>query len=1015
MIPLELTLQGFYSYREKVTIDFSPLIEAGLFGIFGKVGSGKSSIIDAMVFALYDQSDRLSSNEKKHYMHVSAREMVVDFRFKTESSVYRYLVYGKRGAGIHAAPRYQRSSYRLEGEEWIPLSDSRDNTTLQASELLGLSYDNFRRAVVIPQGTFQEFLRLTGKKRTEMLQELFRLDRFDLFQPVKKLLNATNQQLDITVEQKKGLDQDQLPGSCELAREIEKKSGEAEALDGRVLSIRQEQTKLQDSRKRKDQQLRLEEEVMSLEKEKSLWEKRKEELSRYHAVVSRLKPLYEEIADRRKQLGLHKDRLKAGEEKLSALKEQVNLSEQRYQECSLEVENRSRTEKELRELKHLADIHDLKRELENRQKQVHCSHEKEQKLQNTLSEKKIQRKDLREELNTLPVSIEEEALLEEIEQWYRQEQQIERDLFLVRQEIAEKEVLHDELLLPFCRRTEKAGDESFAFLLNFLEGQRAELNDALYNRGVEAYRSRLVPGIPCPVCGSPDHPAAAEPGSGKNSEEPEREESLLKALKDIETEILQLGHAQSRSDLLQEQIRALESRAVTLEKARNSHLERFRWSDLDSKDPGSLQRKKEESRQRKEKERSLRKELDRLEEALEILEQDHSRLKVDTLEQEKQLITVSADYEALEKQIDDDLLIKWQDCPETDIETRIKELEGSLGGVMERYRKAEKERGLLKTEMGALQGELKELGRWAEESESILEDKYSLLYPLLEEFNFSSEEELSAYLGSDYDARREQEALEHYERELHLLAGQLRKIRQAEKEDPFDQRRWEEIEWELPEAEREQKAFWQELARLKEQYQLALRREDMLKKLAGRLKELQKRAEALSTLSAMMKGNGFVRFISIRYLKELCVRANERFFILSGKSLALEVDDDGDFQIRDYLNGGELRSVRTLSGGQTFQAAFSLAIALSESVQRGGESFFFLDEGFGSLDRDSLSLVFDTLKSLRKERRIAGVISHVESLQEEIETALVVKHDPKRGSVVQLLTDQQDNEEVHKL
>jgi exonuclease SbcC len=150
----------------------------------------------------------------------------------------------------------------------------------------------------------------------------------------------------------------------------------------------------------------------------------------------------------------------------------------------------------------------------------------------------------------------------------------------------------------------------------------------------------------------------------------------------------------------------------------------------------------------------------------------------------------------------------------------------------------------------------------------------------------------------------------------------------------------------------------------------------------------------------MMKGNGFVRFVSVRYLRELCSRANERFFTLTGKSLALEVDDSGEFLVRDYLNGGKTRSVKTLSGGQTFQASFSLAIALSESVRKERESFFFLDEGFGSLDRDSLSLVFETLKSLRAERSIVGVISHVEAMKEEIDTALLVKKDPARGSVI---------------
>ena len=102
-------------------------------------------------------------------------------------------------------------------------------------------------------------------------------------------------------------------------------------------------------------------------------------------------------------------------------------------------------------------------------------------------------------------------------------------------------------------------------------------------------------------------------------------------------------------------------------------------------------------------------------------------------------------------------------------------------------------------------------------------------------------------------------------------------------------------------------------------------------------------------------------------------------------------------------NGGKVRSVKTLSGGQTFQAALCLALALSDSIQKTSESkqnFFFLDEGFGSLDKEALEVVFDTLKSLRKENRIVGVISHVEEMQQEIDTFLKITNHEQLGSTI---------------
>jgi exonuclease SbcC len=119
--------------------------------------------------------------------------------------------------------------------------------------------------------------------------------------------------------------------------------------------------------------------------------------------------------------------------------------------------------------------------------------------------------------------------------------------------------------------------------------------------------------------------------------------------------------------------------------------------------------------------------------------------------------------------------------------------------------------------------------------------------------------------------------------------------------------------------------------------------------------------------------------------------------------MSLELADDNTFQVRDFMNGGKVRSVKTLSGGQTFQAALSLALALADSIQNftdSAQNFFFLDEGFGSLDKDSLDIVFDTLKSLRKENRIVGVISHVEEMQQEIDTHLRIVNHEERGSLI---------------
>ena len=156
-------------------------------------------------------------------------------------------------------------------------------------------------------------------------------------------------------------------------------------------------------------------------------------------------------------------------------------------------------------------------------------------------------------------------------------------------------------------------------------------------------------------------------------------------------------------------------------------------------------------------------------------------------------------------------------------------------------------------------------------------------------------------------------------------------------------------------------------------------------------------------LKGLFRGNDFVKFVSSIYLQNLCNAANERFYRMTRQRLKLELSEENDFVVRDFMNEGRVRSARTLSGGQVFQASLSLALALTDNIRHltgSSQNFFFLDEGFGSLDRESLSVVFETLKSLRAENRVIGLISHVEEMQQEVPACLFVENTVERGSVV---------------
>jgi len=183
MIPVRLTLEGIYSYQAAVTIDFRRLTAAQLFGIFGPVGSGKSTILEAMTLALYGESARLSrgDNRSSNMLNLRSDRLAVDFTFLDRAAgQHRFTVEAKRNRKRpEEVGSLVRRAYRLDPatEEWVPL----DHT--DGERVLGLSYANFRRTTIIPQGRFQEFLQLGPKDRTEMMKELFQLPERDNHAP----------------------------------------------------------------------------------------------------------------------------------------------------------------------------------------------------------------------------------------------------------------------------------------------------------------------------------------------------------------------------------------------------------------------------------------------------------------------------------------------------------------------------------------------------------------------------------------------------------------------------------------------------------------------------------------------------------------------------------------------------------------------------------------------------------------------------------------------------------------
>src|SRR5690606_41021774 len=125
MIPVSLTIKGLYSYQEAQKIEFNTLIEGQLFGIFGAVGSGKSSILEAISFALYGETERLNQRDSRNYnmMNLKSDELLIDFQFRDHNDdKYRFTVRGKRNSkDFLKVNTFDRAAYKLVKDNWEPL------------------------------------------------------------------------------------------------------------------------------------------------------------------------------------------------------------------------------------------------------------------------------------------------------------------------------------------------------------------------------------------------------------------------------------------------------------------------------------------------------------------------------------------------------------------------------------------------------------------------------------------------------------------------------------------------------------------------------------------------------------------------------------------------------------------------------------------------------------------------------------------------------------------------------
>lgn len=1018
MIPIKLTIKGLYSYREQVEIDFEKLAEGHLFGIFGAVGSGKSAILEAITFVLYGDTERLNANDNRNYnmMNLQSQQMLIELEFKVgfggDEERFFAKVAQKRTSKFGKVETVSRNYSQWIDGDWKLLK------VKNAEPILKLSYENFIKTIIIPQGKFQDFLHMSATDRTRMLREIFVLDRFELSAQVGMLSRDTNARLDVLKGQLMSLAEANVDDISakdaqlgEMAMDLEKRRAESLDWEQKVADHLQLKKIAEDT-------VLIQGKLDQLAMQKEGFEAREAAADQYQKAVFHFRELTNQAAKLDKDMASAEAAFAKISTELAGLAAQLELAQRQAQQAKSAHEGKANIEAQIKDCMHLQEIRTASDLLAVMEERIRNGDVEVVKVAAKLKEAEAAKTKCEETIAFHRKKLPDTAKVSAALLWYQQRQghltqsaRISAQILQTQQEqatlIAEQgRIAQDHGIALSAETTLVAALQAVVYSAKeAISSARSEKDHIAQQEGLATFALELAPGQPCPLCGATHHPSPYDPGEA--AAKIRAADAKLKAL---ETQLSAAEKALSASQSLavrldekEKQLRQHSAEQATQQALLTAHMRNFVWAPYDPNDATQAEADSaaattfqqtidQEEKNRAELEHALKKlqeDQKKFEAALSKLREDKSGLAGQRDTHLRQLaVLVGPEYRAQS--------VAALKALSKELETQLEEIVRAFQTTQEAERSLAMKQVEWQQKQIAAQAEQQKLaGEWAENQAALAQK--------LAQSSHNNLDEVKAILSWNLDLEAEQNAVSSYKGQVQSaqMAIELLRSKADGRQHDAAAHANAEAEWVTTKQHIEQ---LQEAISLLRAALERLRADlEKRKALENDQSALQKRLDNLKVLEGMFKGSGFVKYVSTIYLQDLVARADVRFRKLTRNALSLELSDDSDFLVRDMLNGGQTRSVKTLSGGQTFQASLCLALALADNVQQhsgSSHNFFFLDEGFGTLDKESLGAVFDALKQLRQENRIVGVISHVEELQQEIELHLKVWQTEERGSLV---------------
>ena len=1040
MRPVKLIMSAFGSYAGKTEIDFTE-IPNGLFLITGDTGAGKTTIFDAITYALYDRTSggTRDGNMMRSQYAGEETDTYVEYTFLYQKKEYKirrnpeYLRLGKRRYA-DGSPRYVKETPKVE----LTLPDGsifkgkKRETDQKISEIIGLDADQFTQISMIAQGEFLKLLLAESRERKKIFSRIFQT-RF--YYRIQEELKKQAVQLYVKLEQ--NLQEMKL----EMAR-VEypsyKKDGGVRPEEVQLEKCTEEKELIKQWKMIAGQDIPDRERISVILKEiidqGSRWEKVcKKESSRAQTVLedknrllkeaellNQLFDSYERVLSRleekmpeKAKYELLTGRIQTGKKAGRVLQEEKRYLEEEKRLTELEVQERS-LQKELQECrKQLQELTD---------KQKEAGREKTEK-ETVLTEKKVRIQDAILQYQGMNAKKEElDKIIKEIKNYLNQSETILQKKEILQnnqKEHIEEQIRHyeeldhqeerKEELKEDCERAKKEADREQKNYENAWAEYEMKYHKFL-NEQAGILALNLEDGHPCPVCGSREHPQIA----ALSDEAPTQAEvELAKAERDKKEKIRDIKTEAFRKCLAGYQ--AAQEICLTLRKNIKDEAEDITgigWKEKIQSLKRTLMETEKRLKQLEEifeRCRTLKENQEQITDQIEKLEEKERKTSQSLTESKLMYTKLEAEYQAMEEKL------PYKTMEEA--EEHLREITGKLELVRNNYETVTRCLTEKQNKEKELEGRQKTVSASVVQSQEEVQKKIRSYKQIMKEQGFEDEESYHSQCMTERELEEAEQWTGAYQKELQELeANRTLLEQQLEGKERKDT---EQIAREIKDASGELEEIRKEYMKLHNTNERNREIRDNLKRNFEKNSGLQKQYEIVGNLSKTANGNlsgsaklDFETYIQRQYFRQIIRAANKRLVRMTSGEFILQCRDveklgsqgQAGLDLDVYhMATDTVRDVKTLSGGESFMAALSMALGLSDIVQNTAGAIhldtMFIDEGFGSLDDVSRDQAIRVLNDLADKDRLIGIISHVNELKEQIDHKLVVKKNEKGSSV----------------